>query len=56
MERRSVGVEHLRQYLQIITEISICKCSTLCAVTDRLPAVWNLSVNVRGLGRFGICR
>ncbi|MFM7888029.1 MAG: hypothetical protein ACKPCM_15365 [Pseudanabaena sp.] len=31
-----VGVEHLRQYLQIGTEISIRKCSTLFAVIDKL--------------------
>jgi hypothetical protein len=39
-----VGVEHLPHNLQIITEISIRKCSTLLAITD------NLSL------RFGDCR
>ncbi|WP_434683699.1 hypothetical protein [Pseudanabaena minima] len=36
MKLIAVGVEHLRQYLQIITEISVRKCSTLFAFTDKL--------------------
>jgi len=36
VQMENVGVEHLRHNLQIITEISIRKCSTLCAVTNKL--------------------